>query len=122
MSQGHTVGSHSIGHFPDFSKSERFPLNVVTEEEYALTADHDETTGITTGGSTWAEIVLSKQILERDLGNNVRSFRSGHLCVNKHIPEALSIGDYDFHRVIQPVMSCAAPRFSPVRVMTGQVT
>lgn len=96
MSQGHTVGSHSIGHFPDFSKSERFPLNVVTEEEYALTADHDETTGITTGGSTWAEIVLSKLILERDLGNNVRSFRSGHLCVNKHIPEALSIGDYDF--------------------------
>lgn len=91
---GHTVGSHSIGHFPDFSKTERFPLIVVTEDEYRPTYDVDSKT--TTGGSTWAEIVLSKQILERDLGNTVRSFRSGHLCMNKNIPEACRQGSYSF--------------------------
>lgn len=49
---GHTVGSHSIGHFPDFSKTERFPLRETTEEEYSRTAIHDVETGITSGGST----------------------------------------------------------------------
>ncbi len=96
VEDGHTVGSHSIGHFPDFNKTERFPMTEVTEEEYAATATCDEDTKTTTGGSTWAEIVMSKNILERDLGNDVRSFRSGHLCVNKHIPQALVTGNYSF--------------------------
>lgn len=91
---GHTVGSHSIGHFPDFSKTERFPLTVVSEDGYRPTYDVDTQT--TTGGSTWAEVVLSKQILERDLGNTVRSFRTGHLCMNKNIPEACRQGHYSF--------------------------
>lgn len=81
----HTVGSHSIGHFPDFSKTERFPKEKHTRESYK--ADHDINTGITTGGSTWAEIALSKEILESDLKNQVKSFRSGHLTMNKLFPE-----------------------------------
>lgn len=116
MEQGHTIGSHSIGHFPDFSKSERFPLTVVTEEDYAATADHDETTGITTGGSTWAEIVLSKQILERDLGISVRGFRSGHLCVNKYIPQALVTGEYSFSSCYTAGdVMCGTPFFTRMR-------
>lgn len=116
MQQGHTVGSHSIGHFPDFNNADRFPLTVTTEEEYALTADHDETAKVTTGGSTWAEIVLSKQILERDLGNKVRGFRSGHLCVNKYIPEALTIGEYDFSSCYTSAdVMCGTPFFTRMR-------
>lgn len=94
LESGHTVGSHSICHFPDFNKTDLFPMDVVTEEEYAARATHK--TDITEGGSTWAEVVLSKNIIERDLGNNVRSFRSGHLCVNKNMPEAKVTGNYKF--------------------------
>lgn len=124
MSQGHTVGSHSIGHFPDFGDADRFPLTMTTEEEYAETADHDETTGITTGGSTWAEIVLSKQILERDLEVPVRAFRSGHLCVNKHIPEALTLGNYEFSSCYSACdVMCNSPYFTRMsNDWTGDLT
>ena len=101
LADGHTVGSHSICHFPDFGSyknnelEERFPMKVYTKEEYALYASHDPATK-TSYGSTWAELVLSKQIIENDLGNKVRSFRSGHLCINSHMPEAHKIAGYNF--------------------------
>ncbi len=94
LEDGHTVGSHSIGHFPDFHKTDRFPNTKVTRETYK--AHHDPETGVTTDGSTWAETVLSKEILEADLGNKVRSFRTGHLLMNKNIPVALEEGGYSF--------------------------
>ena len=99
IQDGHTVGSHSICHYPDFSITDRFPLTIVTREEYAATTHHTDNgsaTGLSTGGSTWAEVVLSKQIIEEDHGNHVRSFRTGHLCMNNNIPEAEKIGGYDF--------------------------
>ncbi len=89
---GHTVGSHSICHFPDFNKVDN--VDVVTRDEYAHRATCED--GVSTGASTWAEIVLSKQILEGDLGNNVRSFRSGHLCVNKDFHAMMKEGNYSF--------------------------
>lgn len=92
LEDGHTIGSHSICHFPDFNKTSN--TDTVTREEYALRATCvDE---VSTGASTWAEIVLSKQILEEDLGNHVRSFRSGHLCVNSDFHSMLEEGDYAF--------------------------
>lgn len=94
LEDGHTVGSHSIGHFPDFSKTERFPITVVTKDEYL--PHHDVKTATTTGGSTWAEIALSKQIIEEDLGNKVRSFRTGHLTMNKNIPIVMRDAGYSF--------------------------
>ena len=99
LKDGHTIGSHSVSHFPDFSITDRFPIKEVTYEEYAKTAHHvvDSTsTGTTTGGSTWAEVVMSKQIIEEDLNNHVRSFRTGHLCMNKNIPLAEQMGEYSF--------------------------
>ena len=92
LNAGHTVGSHSIGHFPDFNKTDN--MDIVTKEEYPYRATC--VNGVSQGVSTWAEIVLSKNILEEDLGNKVRSFRPGHLCVNKDVPEALCLGNYDF--------------------------
>lgn len=94
LAAGHTVGSHSIGHFPDFNRTERFPLTVTTREAYH--PHHNMETKITSDGSTWGEVVLSKQILQADLNNQVRSFRSGHLCVNDNIPEAEAEGGYSF--------------------------
>lgn len=94
LSDGHTVGSHSIGHFPDFSVAARFPMTVTTRDDYH--ALYSNRTQQTTGGSTWAEVVLSKLILEGDLGNHVQSFRTGHLCMNDSIPHAEQIGGYHF--------------------------
>lgn len=93
---GHTVGSHSVCHFPDFSNTDLFPATVVTKEAYAVSAHHDKKTGITQGGSTWAELGLSKRIIEEDLGNRVRSFRSGHLCMNKLMPMVQQAVGYTF--------------------------
>lgn len=92
LADGHTVGSHSVCHFPDFNLCRN--TDVVTPEEYAMRATC--TDGTSTGASTWAEIVMSKQILERDLHNGVRSFRSGHLCVNPDFNKMLETGDYEF--------------------------
>lgn len=89
---GHSVGSHSVCHFPDFSSTKN--MDVVTRDEYARRATCVD--GKSTGASTWAEVVMSKQILEEDLKNHVRSFRSGHLCYNTDLPEAFEIGEYDF--------------------------
>lgn len=94
IADGHTVGSHSVGHFPDFSVTANFPILKTTREEY--TPHYDLSTGTTTGGSTWAELALSKKILEEDLGNRVRSFRSGHLAMNKNIPVVLEEEGYSF--------------------------
>ncbi len=92
LEDGHTVGSHSICHFPDFNKTRN--TDVVTKEEYAHRATCVD--GTSTGASTWAEIVMSKDIIQNDLGNNVRSFRSGHLCVNPDFHAMLEEGNYEF--------------------------
>lgn len=89
---GHTLGSHSICHFPDFNLCRN--TDVLTREEYAQRATCEN--GTSTGASTWAEIVLSKQIIEGDIHNKVRSFRSGHLCVNPDFNSMLEEGNYDF--------------------------
>jgi len=92
LADGHTAGSHSVCHFPDFNLCRN--TDVVTREEYAHRATYVD--GKSIGVSTWAEIVLSKQILEQDLHNNVRSFRSGHLCVNPDFNKVMEMGNYDF--------------------------
>lgn len=92
IKDGHTVGSHSICHFPDFNKVRN--TDIVTREEYEKRATCED--GTSSGASTWAEIVLSKQIIEKDLGNHIRSFRSGHLCVNPDFHDMLETGKYEF--------------------------
>jgi len=91
-SGGHTIGSHSVCHFPDFDKCRN--TDVLTREEYSRRATCKD--GVSTGASTWAEIVLSKQIIEGDIHNKVRSFRSGHLCVNPDFNSMLEAGNYEF--------------------------
>lgn len=101
LKAGHTVGSHSICHYPDFGAykgdelEKHFPLKEYTREGYAAYTVHDMNTGISYG-STWAELVLSKRIIEKDLGNKVRSFRSGHLYTNSYMPQAHKIAGYAF--------------------------
>ncbi|MCH5247186.1 MAG: hypothetical protein J1E99_03415 [Muribaculaceae bacterium] len=112
---GHTVGSHSIGHFPDFDRGDLFPMTVVTKEEYAETCtrglsgtrsreiednleESESGTQDTKGGSTWAEVILSRDIINEDFPDfaDVRAFRSGHLCFNENIPTALEDGGFKY--------------------------
>ena len=95
LDAGHTVGSHSVCHYPDFNVTERFPMTPFTPEAYAEYATRDMETGISTG-STLAEFQISKELLEKDFNINVRSFRSGHLCVNKNFPKAHVMSGYQF--------------------------
>ena len=109
LEAGHTVGSHSVCHYPDFSITERFPMTPFTAEEYAEYATRDVESGISTG-STLAEFQISKELLEKDFNFTVRSFRSGHLCVNKNFPLAHTTCGYQFSSCYTaPSLHCQFP-------------
>lgn len=90
----HTIGSHSVGHFPDMNNDSRFPMGSfsITKDEYNPYNDGTQTTG----GYTYAEVAISKSLLEQDFGIEVNSFRSGHLCMNKQIDEAMQHAGIDY--------------------------
>jgi len=83
----HTIGNHSVGHFPDMSKAERFPMGDfdITKENYNPYHENDTTHG----AYTYAEVAVANGLLENDFGVEVNSFRSGHLCMNKYLDEAM---------------------------------
>ena len=92
---GHVIGSHSIGHFPDMEDASIF----ITGEK-----DHYNTTNyrphydgnITTGGVLYAEIQLSKQLLENRMPVTIRTWRSGNLTYPKVLNNLLDTIGYDF--------------------------
>lgn len=90
----HTIGSHSVGHFPDMSKDSRFPLGGLNITKEGYNPYYDGTS--TTGGYTYAEVAISKSLLEQDFGIKVNSFRSGHLCMNSYIDEAMKLAGIDY--------------------------
>lgn len=90
----HTIGSHSVGHFPDMDNSQRFPMGSFTIKKDEYSPKNDGTT--TTGGYTYAEVAISKNLLEQDFGIKVNSFRSGHLCMNKYLAEAMQRAGIDY--------------------------
>lgn len=80
INYGHNIGSHSVGHFPDFSSSIIFPEGNPgnTRENYNPYYDGTQTRN----GTVYGEIEVSKIVLETDLGVDVKTFRSGHLAFN----------------------------------------
>lgn len=91
---GHVIGSHSVGHFFDFNRDDLFPLGdpTITRENY----NPEHIDGTTRNGSSYGEIKVSKNIIDAELGLNIRTFRSGHLCVNGSMTEALVNTGYDY--------------------------
>jgi hypothetical protein len=94
LNDGHVLGSHSVGHFPDFFDETIFPYGVTGntptnyQPYYSL--------GITTGGTVLGELEVSKNLLEEDHGVNIRSFRSGHLVYPDSLAAAMMQLDYEF--------------------------
>jgi hypothetical protein len=92
--KGHSVGSHGVGHFPDWDDETLIPMGNSgnTKTEYKPHYDGQTTTGATVFG----ELEVSKQLLENDLGVIVKTFRSGHLLWNDNQIRALETLGYQF--------------------------
>ena len=97
MGQGHKIGSHSVGHFPDFDNGTVAPMGVLgnTTTNYL---PYNAGGGVATVGSTaLGETELSKSLLESNLGITVRSFRAGYLCFNPYLVRALDSVGYSYN-------------------------
>ncbi len=95
LAHGHIIGSHSVGHFPDFDNRSRFPEGTTgnTEENYRpVYVD-----GVTIGGTVTGETEVSRYLLNTDIGANVRSFRAGYLAFNSHLINVLSNLGYSYN-------------------------
>lgn len=87
INDGHILGSHSVGHFPDFWDDDIFSIGNPgnTMDNYL---PHNNLT-ITTGGTVYGELEVSKNVLEADFGQDIRIYRTGHLVYNKYMVEVM---------------------------------
>ncbi|MCP3869489.1 MAG: hypothetical protein GY703_15580 [Gammaproteobacteria bacterium] len=101
----HEVGSHSVGHFPDWGNDTVFPPGSAGNSRASYTPVYN---GIETeGGTVYGELEVSKKLLVDDVGARVRSFRSGYLAWNDRqvdIMEALGY-EYDSSRSANNVLT-----------------
>lgn len=87
INDGHILGAHSVGHFPDFWDDDIFPIGSPgnTMDNYL---PHNNLT-VTTGGTVYGELEVSKNVLEADFGQDIRIYRTGHLVYNNYMAEVL---------------------------------
>jgi hypothetical protein len=93
LSDGGSIGSHSIIHSRGFNK---FELGTGDEQ---FPAYHPLGTGLdtATGATVFGEVRVSKQLLDGELsGQRTDFFRAGHLRVPPTLPEALQRCGYRF--------------------------
>ncbi|MEI6123592.1 MAG: T9SS type A sorting domain-containing protein [Bacteroidota bacterium] len=96
-SQGQTIGSHSVGHFPDFNLSSVFPEGGPGNTQASYSPHYSIASGKTIGGSVFGECEVSKNLLNTDIGANVRSFRSGYLAYPQVLPDVLDSLGYSYN-------------------------
>ena len=96
QNKGHNFGSHSVGHFFDFGDDAIFPIG---NPGNTTTNYQPYNNGIvTTGGTVYGELEVSKNVLEADISNQtIRVFRSGHLAVHDHLIDVLDDLEYEFN-------------------------
>ncbi|MFA6544691.1 MAG: hypothetical protein WCS99_09720 [Limisphaerales bacterium] len=87
---GHELASHTICHSKVFS---RFPLGTGTER-YPDYQPFVRTSILTIGGSVFGELRVSKFLLEKFGGQEIVSFRPGHLSNPYPLPQALAATGY----------------------------
>lgn len=90
--QNQEVGSHSVGHFPDFAD---IPFGTLGEDIFTYQPAHHS--GVTANASLLGELEVSKKLLEEDTGLPVTSFRSGHLIYPDLLVSALDTLGYRFN-------------------------
>ena len=87
---GHELASHTVCHSLNFAK---FPLGTGTER-YPDYQPFVRTPILTVGGSVFGELRASKFLLEKFGGQEVVSFRPGHLSNPYSLPQALVATGY----------------------------
>lgn len=87
INDGHILGAHSVGHFPDFWDDDIFPRGS-SGNTMANYLPHNNLT-ITTGGTVYGELEVSKNVLEADFGQEIRIYRTGHLIYNDYMVEVM---------------------------------
>lgn len=92
LDAGFTVGSNGVGGFTDFDDDDVFPLGTSDVSAATYSPFYNDT--LTTGGTVLGETMVSQQILERDGGQPIRSYRSGRMRFNKYLPEGLETAGY----------------------------
>jgi len=95
VAKGMEIGSHSYGHFPDFGNEDIIPFGSLEGLPGDYNPRHIEESTI--GASLLGETYVSKYLLEKDAGIQVRTFRSGHLQFPKKLVNALEMTGYDFN-------------------------
>lgn len=93
--KGHTLSSHSVGHFPDYDDDALFPFGSLgnTMLNYTPFSDGNNTLG----GTVVGELEVSKSILETDHSVTIRSFRAGHLVYPDSLIYGLETTGYEFN-------------------------
>jgi len=92
---GHVIGNHSIGHFPDMDDENVFEVGL--KDQYDTSTYHPNYDGNkTTGGVIYAEVQLSKILLESKFPVKIRTWRSGNLAFPKVLNNLLDTLGYDF--------------------------
>ncbi|KHF24527.1 hypothetical protein JV46_25570 [Solemya velum gill symbiont] len=94
LTQGHVISSHSVGHFRDWDDETTIPLGAPGNTMATYLPGNNGTT--TTGATVYGELEVSRDLLENDLGIDVKTFRSGHLLWNEFQPEVMEALDYKF--------------------------
>jgi len=87
--KGFEIGSHSVGHFPDFTK---LPFGQLGNTKQNYSPRHNDKK--TTGGSLLGECEVSKFLLETDAHTTLTSFRPGYLALPNKIGLALDTLGY----------------------------
>ncbi len=95
LDYGHGIGSHSVGHFPDFGNLTIFPIGESgnTLESYRPEYKAD----VTVGGTVTGELEVSRDLLINDIAANVRSFRAGYLAFNLRLINVMSDLSFEFN-------------------------
>lgn len=95
LMHGHTLASHSVGHFPDFDEEPIFQYGTLGSTMISYTPSY--TSGMTSAGTVLGELEVSKDLLESTYGVPIRSFRAGHLCYPDSLIMGLGTTGYEFN-------------------------
>lgn len=95
INKNHVIGSHSVGHFPDFSDETLFPFGEMSITAADYSPHYDGTS--TSNGSILGEVKVSKDLIEANHNYTVETFRAGYLEYPDSLPLALDTCGYKYN-------------------------
>ncbi len=90
--QGQNIGSHAVGHFPDFDD---LPVGNLGETQSSYNPSHNN--GETQEATLAGELEVSKSLLNQEVSQEIQSFRAPHLLFHDKLINVLDTLDYEFN-------------------------